>query len=54
MVAVAVVLVCVCVFVGGSGGAGAGAGAGLDGVQVVLELGELMVEQDEGETAVGQ
>lgn len=52
MVAVAAVLVCVCVLVGGSGGAGAG--AGLDGVQVVLELGELMVEQDEGETAVGQ
>lgn len=53
MVAVAAVLVCVCVvFVGGGGGAGAG--AGLDGVQVVLELGELMVEQDEGDTAVGQ
>lgn len=53
MVAVAAVLVCVCVvFVGGGGGAGER--AGLDGVQVVLELGELMVEQDEAETAVGQ
>lgn len=52
MVAVAPMLVCVCVVLevdlsGGADGAE-------DGVQVVLELGELLVEQEEGETALGQ
>lgn len=53
MVAVAPMLVCVCVLeVHLSGGLD---GAGVEGgIQVVLELGELLVEQEEGETALGQ
>lgn len=47
MVAVAPMLVCVCVLEVHLSG-------GLDGIQVVLELGELLVEQEEGETALGQ